>query len=182
MERIDTSKPILTQYHRTPKELIHALSGHCSTLNRDISLTQKMPTILPGERGVRDFVEALRENYFPGIANAIEVVHVGWRRAKKGKNFPNKQAEEAFRTASGVLRDMSCAVGENTGLLNQFIKVPDNHYRGEDTRVGELVLTFYEFSLQYGSEDYPANQRTRTLSRLQNFSLSPLMRRAIIQG
>lgn len=182
MERIDTSKPILTQYHRTPKELIYALSDHCSTLNKDIDPTKKMPTILPGERGVRDFVEALKGNHFTGIGNAIEVVHVGWRRAKKGKGFPNKQAETAFKTASIVLKDMSQAVGVNTALLNQHIKVPDNFYREEETRVGMLVLTFYELLLQYGSEGYPANWRARTLSRLPNFSLSSLMHRAIIKG
>lgn len=167
----------------TAKKLIHVIGANLSTLNPDINLTRKMPSILPGNKGVRNFVEALRESLFPNIANTIEVVHIGETRSRRGKRFPSRQEAEAFSTASAVLADMACAVGENAHLLDKHMTVvPEGHYRGGRTKVGELVLTFYELYLQVPSSQFMlevAVQRVRSLAGQEGFVSSSLMLQAL---
>lgn len=170
-----------TSHPKTAKEIVHALGRDLSTLNWDINLTRNMPPILPGEVGVKTFAQTLRGNLFRNLADAIEVVHSGEKKIRKGKRFPSKQEAAIFKTHSRILADMAYVIGENSQLLDTRVALPEGIYRGNNTRVGELVLTFYELILEklQSSFDgtYPANQRAFRLTQIPKFIASPLIQR-----
>ncbi len=147
MRKIERENIHLHQVPKTAKELVHVLGANLSTLNKDTYETQEMPSILPGEKGMRHFTTALRENGFTNLAEAITVVHLGESRRRKDKNFPSLAETNKFETYSAVIRDLSTAVFNNISLLDNRAQVKPNHYKVE-IRVGEIVLTFYELALE----------------------------------
>lgn len=166
---------------RTAKELIHTLGANLSTLNTDISSTGQMPSIEPGEIGVEVFIGSLKRRHFNDLARAIDVVHRGELRIKKGKNFPSVQEKNKFHNSAEVIRDLSTVVEDNASLLNTFASsIPTMHYKGSTTRIGELVLTFYDLFLEAladrGGSLSNARQRSATLSKQKRFVLSPIMK------
>jgi len=180
MQRIERQGSNSVAHPWTAKELVHGVGRCLSTLNFDIHITRDMPSILPGEQGIKLFTESLRRSHFVSLAEAIEIVHSGQKRDKKGKRFPNKQESEKFRVNSKVITDMAFTLRENADLLDQHMATRNGTYRGDETRVGELVLTFYELvlgKLKTDSDTYPANQRASTLSQVPSFACSPLMQR-----
>jgi len=180
----ETERSTGMRHPRVIEALVHSIGTSLSTLNLDIHLTRDMPPILPGKKGVRGFVKALREGNFENLAKAIEVVHVGENGIGKNKRNLSRRSATIFETYFKVITDMKYTIGENASLLNEFMIVPDGHYRGDQTRVGELVLTFYELVLKdintsHPANYYPANQRASSLSTFSGFTLSPLMQETI---
>src|SRR5690242_16128400 len=93
----------------TAKSLIHTLGRNVRELNLDsvrASQVQRMPSILPGERGVRSFADTLTERGFPRLADALTSVHEGEKKRKKHKNFGSDAERRRFESNAAVINDM----------------------------------------------------------------------------
>lgn len=175
-QRKDVSKII----RGSTRGLVYALGINLSTLNLDINLRREMPPLMFGE-DLNFFTEALKYGGFRNLSKAIEVVHGEEIRNKKGEDSLRGAEDPQLKVYSRVIADLSRTVSDNLSLLDSRAIVDEGTYRGKETRIGELVLTFYEITLRsLVDKSYyysPQVQRVDTLSEQEGFVLSPMMKK-----
>lgn len=164
---------------RTAKETIHFAGTYMGRMNMDINLTRNMPPVLPGEQGVQKFAQSLRQAHFDSLADAFQIVHTGELRLRRNRRFPTRSVQKKFEACRAVIKDLAVTVSTNSDMLNSYVGVGPTTYKGEDTKIGDLVLTFYEIVLKIPDNKYVrsvAMQRVKTLGRQEGFVLSPMMK------
>lgn len=178
MQTIERHIGIQGQAPCTAKELVHFIGANLSTMNSDIRRTRKMPSIKPGN-DLRYIIEPLREKGLENLAKVFDVVHSGELRLKRGRSFPSTMDARQFQVSRQILSDLSLAASNNLSLLDTHAVVREGEYRGNDTRIGELVLTFYDLvsdGSRINMNSFNAKKRVDTLSKQEGFVLSPMMR------
>ena len=179
-------------YPKTTRGFVTLLESSMSTLERDTLIGAPMPK----KGGVDTFVTALRKSFLEDLAETIEIVRKGELGYVKDSIIPHPTSLARFVTrrthavrknpdylkARAVFEDLSRVVTENRLLLDREAYVKPSTYKGSQTKIGDLVLSFYDIS--QGTEEanrpnFNTFARADTLSRQPGFVLSPMMEKTI---
>lgn len=156
----------------TAVELCKLLADSSETANDDICRTRPMPSC-DGRKDVPAVLEALQRGRLEEITVLLTTLLQDDKRAKKGRQYSTRAQRECMASLREMAEDMQQFLEVNSGMTKNRAVVPPNCYRGDQTTIAEIAMTFYDL-LRQGNPN--ARQRVVTLQAQSGLVLSPLMK------
>jgi len=157
----------------TAVELCKLLAVSSETANGDIYRTRPMPTC-DGRKDVPAVLEELQRGRLEEITVLLTTLLQDDKRAKKGRQYSTRAQRECMASLREMAGDMQHFLNVNSSMTKNPAVVPPNCYRGDQTTIAEIAMTFYDL-LRKGNSSQ-ARQRVVTLQEQSGLVLSPLMK------